>query len=161
MTPEIMQWAVRHKVSMQAIHELQGLFGMHGGLSLPSSIKGTNETAVMHAVRLEAASKGIHLWRNNVGALTDERGVPVRYGLGNESKEMNKRIKSSDLIGWRPRLITPADVGTVIGQTVMRETKEPGWVYTGTPREVAQLAWITLGIAGGCDAAFCNGVGTL
>ena len=45
--------------------------------------------AVQAAVRLEAARMGILLFRNNVGALIDVRGIPVRYGLANESTQIN------------------------------------------------------------------------
>ena len=34
MTPAVYQWAVRHGVTMQALIELQTLFGMHGGQRL-------------------------------------------------------------------------------------------------------------------------------
>ena len=90
MTPAVYQWAARHGVSMQALHELQAIFGMHGGHDLPPAVKGTSEAAVQAAVRLEAARKGVRLFRNNVGALIDSRGVPVRYGLANESKQVNE-----------------------------------------------------------------------
>lgn len=161
MSPEITQWAIRNHVSLQALHELQGMFGMLGGHVMPAGHKGTSEAAVLAAVRLEAAQKGIRLFRNNVGALKDERGVPVRYGLANESAEVNKVIKSSDFVGWRRKLILPEHVGSVIAQTVLREGKVPGWTYSGTEHEVAQLAWLQLGASDGADAAFCTGVGTL
>lgn len=161
MNPAIYQWAARHGVSMQALNELQALFGLHGGHYLPATVKGTSEAAVQSAVRLEAARKGVRLFRNNVGALIDSRGVPVRYGLANDSKQVNEVMKSADLIGWRPLLIGPQHVGTVVGQFVSREVKEVGWRYTGTDREPAQLAWAELVTAGGGDAAFCTGEGTL
>lgn len=161
MTPAVYQWATRHGVTLQALQELQAIFGMHGGHELPAEVKGTSEAAVQAAVRLEAARKGVRLFRNNVGALIDSRGVPVRYGLANESKQVNEVMKSSDLVGWRPLLITPQHVGMVVGQTVLRECKKAGWHYTGDAHEQAQLAWLTLGVSGGCDAAFCTGVGTL
>lgn len=161
MTPAVYQWAARHGVSVAAINELQAIFGMHGGHELPASVVGTSEAAVQAAVRLEAARMGIRLFRNNVGALLDARGVPVRYGLANESKQINERIKSADLIGWRPLVITPGHVGQCIGQFVSREVKAAGWIYTGRDREPAQLAWAQLVTSGGGDAAFCSGVGTL
>jgi len=161
MSPAVYQWAARHGVSFQAVQELASLFGMHGGHELPAEVKGTSEAAVQAAVRLEAARKGVRLFRNNVGALVDSRGVPVRYGLANESKQVNEVMKSADLIGWRPLLIEPWHVGTVVAQFVSREVKAVGWHYTGADREPAQLAWAQLVTAGGGDAAFCTGVGTL
>jgi hypothetical protein len=161
MTPAVYQWAARHGVSVQALHELQALFGMHGGHDVPAEVKGTSEAAIQSAVRLEAARKGVRLFRNNVGALIDSRGVPVRYGLANDSKQVNEVMKSADLIGWRPLLIGPQHVGTVVAQFVSREIKEAGWHYTGRDREPAQLAWAQLVTSGGGDAAFCAGVGTL
>ena len=161
MTPEINQWALRHGVTYQALLELQQLFGMPGGHIVDSRTEGKSEAAVQSVVRLEGARKGVRLWRNNVGALKDERGVPVRYGLANDSKQLNEVLKSSDLIGIRPRRIVQSDVGGIIGQFVCRECKEPGWHYTGTDREVAQLNWLTLITASGGDASFACGEGTL
>ena len=161
MTPHVYQWAARHGVTMQALQELQAIFGMHGGHDLPPTVKGTSEAAVQSAVRLEAARKGVRLWRNNVGALVDSRGVPVRYGLANDSKQVNEVCKSGDLIGLRPVLIGPQHVGQVIGQFVSRECKRPGWHYTGDAHEEAQLNWAQLVTAAGGDASFCTGEGTL
>lgn len=161
MSPAVYQWAARHGVTLAALNELQALFGMHGGHGLPPEVKGTSEAAVQAAVRLEAARKGVRLFRNNVGALIDSRGVPVRYGLANDSKQLNEVMKSADLIGWRPLLIGPQHVGTVVGQFVSREVKAVGWRYTGADREPAQLAWAQLVTSGGGDAAFCTGDGTL
>ena len=161
MTPAVYQWATRHGVTLAALNELQALFGMHGTPPAVPTIKGTSEAAVQAAVRLEAARKGVRLFRNNVGALVDSRGVPVRYGLANDSKQLNEVMKSADLIGWRPLLIEPRHVGTVVAQFVSREVKAVGWHYTGADREPAQLAWAQLVTAGGGDAAFCTGVGTL
>lgn len=161
MNPAVYQWAIRNGVTMSALQELNAIFGLHGDHYLPATVKGTSEAAVQSAVRLEAARKGVRLFRNNVGALIDSRGVPVRYGLANDSKQVNEVMKSADLIGWRPVLIGPQHVGMVIGQFVSREVKEVGWRYTGADREPAQLAWAELVIAGGGDAAFCTGEGTL
>ena len=161
MSPAVYQWAARHGVSLQALAELQAVFGMQGGHDLPPEVKGTSEAAVQAAVRLEAARKGVRLFRNNVGALVDSRGVPVRYGLANDSKQLNAAMKSADLIGWRPLLIEQRHVGQCVAQFVSRECKHPTWHYTGGDREPAQLAWAQLVTAGGGDAAFCTGVGTL
>ena len=116
---------------------------------------------VLSRVRLEASKQGCRLWRNNVGACTDENGNFIRYGLANDSKKMNDAMKSSDLVGVRPVMIQPEHVGKIIGQFMCREVKRAGWRWTGTKREQAQLAWINLIVALGGDAQFCNSEGTI
>ena len=111
-------------------------------------------------VRLEAPRFGIWLGRNNVGALLDKRGVPVRYGLANESKQQNEVMKSGDLIGIRPVVITASMVGGTIGQFVSRECKRPGWVFKGDAHEQAQANWAALVIKYGGDAKFATGEGS-
>jgi len=160
---EINQWAISNGVSIQALAQLALIF--HRGVPEPDAIlpcgSVKSEAYVQSVVRLEAGRKGVRLWRNNVGALLNERGVPVRYGLANDSKRLNEVVKSGDLIGWRPRLITPALVGSTIAQFVSRECKHPGWHYTGTEHEIAQMKWAQLVSADGGDAAFCTGEGSL
>lgn len=113
-------------------------------------------------VRLEAARLDILSWRNNVGALPDRRGVPVRFGLANESDKMNDVIKSSDLILLRKVRILPHMLGGVIGQFVAREMKEEGWKFNPKDaHEVAQQTFLNLVNAYGGDAQFCTGQGTL
>lgn len=156
-------WAIKWGIPHAALADLQRELGLDG-LGTMEQKAGVSEGAVQAAVRLEAAQKGLRLWRNNVGALQDERGVPVRYGLANDSKELNALIKSADLIGIRPRLIMPAQVppqGLLIGQFVSREIKEVGWAYSATEREQAQMRWAMHIISLGGDAGFATGVGTL
>ena len=161
MNPAVISWAIRNHVSAQALNELSVIFGLHGDHFLPPTVTGTSEAAVQSAVRLEAARKGVRLFRNNVGVLTNENGVPVRYGLANESKKVNAVMKSGDLIGWRSVTIEPRHIGQRIAQFLSRECKPVNWHYTGTDREKAQLAWAQLVTDGGGDAAFCTGEGTL
>ena len=115
-----------------------------------------SEAAVQAEVRLECARRGVLLWRNNSGALYDSDGRLVRFGLGNDSPQTNKVMKSSDLIGVGPD-----------GRFHAYEIKEEGWVYKGdrpctckpkkpcTPcREKAQLAFLNLVRSKGGVAAF-------
>lgn len=118
-----------------------------------------SEAAVQAAVRLEYARRGYRLWRNNVGQLRDERGVPVRYGLANDSAALNQRLKSSDLIGWRPVLITPDMVGQQLAVFVSLEVKAPDWRLTpGDKRGQAQARWLDLVAADGGEARFVQEV---
>jgi hypothetical protein len=154
------QWATQWGVSLAAIKDLEARLGIAGPALVPAT--GLSEAAVQTNVRLEASRVGARLWRNNVGAFHDpESGSFVRFGLANESEQMNKVLKSSDLIGVRPVTITPQMVGFTFGQLVCRECKPGNWHYSGTDREVAQLNWINLINALGGDAAFASGEGTL
>ena len=117
----------------------------------------SNERDTQNALRLAATAAGARLWRNNVGAAQMADGSWLRFGLANDSPDLNRHMKSSDLIGLRPVLITPGMVGHTIGQFVAREMKAPGWRYTGTQREMAQKAFIDLVVALGGDARFSTG----
>ena len=146
-------WAKRHNIPQVALTELLTLTGING-----TQRSELSESAIQTNIRLEASRKGIRLWRNNVGVMHDpDTGAYVRYGLANESKQMNAVVKSGDLIGVRPVTITPDHVGSVIGQFVSREVKHGAWRYTGTEREVAQLNWINIINSMGGDACFTNG----
>lgn len=157
MTPTLLEWQRKHGITAEALADLVTMVG----LDVPRSTKGTPEARVQDEARLLASKMGWRLFRNNVGVLKDERGVPVRYGICNDSPAMNKRIKSSDLIGIRPVVITPDMVGSTIGQFVAREVKKAGWKYKGTEHEQAQLAFGTLVIGLGGDFKFWSGEGEL
>jgi len=157
---QLSNWATRHGVSAIAMQELKELFGIVAP-TVPAPADPMSEAYTQSMVRLEAAQKRIYLFRNNVGVLKDDKGRPIRYGLANDSPAVNERIKSADLIGWRPVLIEHYHLGTTIAQFVSRECKKAGWKYTGTKREEAQLAWARLVTASGGDAMFCTGEGSL
>ena len=86
-----------------------------------------SESSVQKEIRLDAAYRNIELWRNNSGACVDTTGRHIRYGLANESKQLNERIKSSDLIGIVPIVITPEMVGKTIGVFAAIECKAENW----------------------------------
>jgi len=89
------------------------------------------ETDVQNLCRMRAQELGAVLWRNNVGAMKDQRGIPVRFGLANDSARINEVFKSSDLIGIAPG-----------GRLLAVECKDPEWRWTGTDHERAQHAFI-------------------
>lgn len=161
MRSEVIQWAIRNRVSERALAELRAIFNLEAPPLREHLYATFSESYTQSLVRLEAGRKGLKLWRNNVGALFDARGIPVRYGLANDSKQLNEIVKSGDLIGWRPLIITSDHVGHRIAQFVSRECKRPGWKYTGTDHERAQLRWAEAVTADGGDACFVSGEGTL
>lgn len=154
---DLYTWAARHGVSPLALAELRdGLTAV----SQPQPGDGRSEqseSAAQALIRISAPSKGVISWRNNVGALQDKRGIPVRFGLANDTAALNKRIKSADLIGGRRLLIEPKHLGSIILQFWSREVKKPGWTYCGDDHEKAQLAWAQLVVANGGDAGFATG----
>jgi len=154
------QWAIRHGVSHVALADLRAMMGVDTDVATVAA-KAGSEAQVQQLIRLEASRIGCRIWRNNVGACKDESGRMIRYGLCNDSAALNKKIKSHDLIGIRPVIITPAHVGQTIGQFISREVKAPGWRYAGTDREVAQLAWSNMITSLGGDARFVTGEGSL
>jgi hypothetical protein len=86
----------------------------------------------------------------------DGRVIPVRYGLGNDSAKLNKKFKSSDLIGLTPVTVRWQDVGRVFGVFTAIETKKPGWTYQGTEREAGQLFFINAIKARGGTGGFAT-----
>ena len=150
-------WAKKWGVSSEAVIDLRLQLNTLDDQPAPSERTARTETANSQARRVQACKQGGRLWRNNVGALPDMRGIPVRYGLANDSKKVNERIKSSDLIGITPILITPAHVGSVCGVFTSEEVKKDEWTYKGTPREKAQLKWLELIISLGGIGRFVKG----
>lgn len=115
------------------------------------------ESNVQQELRIKASEAGWYLWRNNVGAGKLENGAFIRWGLANDSSNINDLIKSADLIGIKPVLITQDMVGTVIGQFVSREVKRSDWTKRNTKREKAQQRWADLINQMGGDATITTG----
>lgn len=123
-------------------------------------MSGKNESEVQQEIQIDAMMYGCTLMRNNSGCLPDERGTPVRFGLGNTSKEHNKRIKSSDLIGITKVRITPEMVGLTLGVFTAVEVKSEAWNENKKfdSRETAQMNFITWVLSQGGYAFFANKV---
>ena len=116
-------------IPVEAVHDLRVQMGIDPSQRKPEYGHGmTTEAGVGKFIRLEVAKKGGLLWRNNVGAMVDQSGHMVRFGLANESKAINAKIKSSDYVGIMPVELGPDHIGMTIGQFIAIETKEPGWV---------------------------------
>jgi len=73
-----------------------------------------SEQELQQRIRLELGHGEVRLWRNNVGALRDERGRLVSYGLCRGS---------SDLIGLRQLSITPEHLGQTLAVFCAIEVK--------------------------------------
>ena len=157
----LLKWAIKWGVTIEAVEDLRREMGLVNTDPQPHGGDEESEGAVQTKIRLEASLKGARVWRNNVGGTYTPEGSFLRYGLANDSKPMNDRIKSSDLIGLRPLVITQEHVGGIVGQFIAREVKATGWSYSGSPREKAQLAFLELVASLGGDAAFATGEGTL
>lgn len=121
--------------------------------------KSNSERAIANHARIAfTRDEGGILWRNNVGAVTDSQGNFFRYGLANDTPEMNRICKSADLIGIRPVKITEEMVGSEIGQFVSREVKAAGWEPgKDKKREKAQATWAKIINTMGGDARFVTG----
>ncbi len=151
-------WAEKWNIPDIAIQELMYIFANR---PIGNSDRDHTETDVQNIVRLEASRAGVTLFRNNVGAMMTSDNRFIRFGLANESKQMNQEYKSSDLIGIRPIEITEQHVGLRIGQFVAREIKSGNWKISGNAHEQAQLKFISLIAANGGDACFADGEGTI
>lgn len=153
----LVEWASKWGVSIDALRDL-----VTSICYIPPAKDDGSESRQQSLVRLEAAQKrNIYLFRNNVGAMASDTGSFLRYGLANDTPAMNAAVKSADLIGFRSKLITSGDVGTVVAQFVSREVKHATWHWRGTPEEQAQLKWAALINTHGGDAAIVTGPGSL
>lgn len=146
-------WAAKWHIPASALLDLPA----HLVLPPGPPTAGMSEAGVQSRVRIEAAKAGMLLWRNNVGVLKDDRGVPVRYGLANDSRAMNTMLKSADLVGIRPVLVEHRHVGTIIGQFVSYECKHGDWKWSGNDHELAQQNWAALVKSAGGHAVFTTG----
>jgi hypothetical protein len=150
------EWAKRHNIPPHMIAELR-LMLLGSDMTPDTPAAPGSEAAVQNAIRLASSRVGGRLWRNNLGAGKLENGSYVRWGLCNDSPAINAHVKSGDLIGVYPLLITPEHVGQTVGQFWSIECKRAGWKYRGDSHEVAQLRWIEQIVALGGRASFSTG----
>ena len=150
----VMEWAAKWGIPRSALLEL-----FDHSMSNDNPLAGMSEESVSQRIELHASKQGARLWRNNVGAYQDDNGNFVRYGLCNKSKQMNKKLKSSDFIGITPVTVTPQMVGGVVGIFTAVEAKKGDWKWSGSNHEIAQDAYIKLVQSLGGIGGFENGSG--
>lgn len=138
MSDPYLAWAARHPAAAADLH---AMLRAADELATTDSPKQGSEAAVQNAVLLECSRRGWGVWRNNKGVLPDARGVPVRFGLANNTPAVGKALRSSDLIACIPTLIGPEHLGIVLGRFGAPEIKRADWTWSGTEHERGQLAW--------------------
>ena len=100
-----------------------------------------SEHEIQQRIRLACSRGPVRLWRNNTGALVDQQGRFVRFGLCKGS---------SDLIGLRSLEITSELVGQRIAQFVALEVKTPQGTISPEQRAFLQLVEQLGGVAAVC-----------
>lgn len=154
---EIVEWAKTFNIGPDALFSLYGILTAPLGSSELGEYEKNSETWVQNTLRVIASSREhSYLWRNNVGAVQDGKRM-IRYGLCNESKKLNQRFKSSDLIGGTPIVVTPSMVGKRIMVFTAVEVKKTSWKPgEHTQRERGQLRFINAVRAAGGFGFFCR-----
>ena len=77
----------------------------------------SNEALIQNQIRLALGKDNVRLFRNNTGALMDQNGRLVTFGLCKGS---------SDLIGFKTITITPEMVGAELAVFTAIEVKDKG-----------------------------------
>jgi hypothetical protein len=100
-----------------------------------------SEHEIQQRIRLACGRGAVRLWRNNTGALVDQQGRFLRFGLCKGS---------SDLIGLRSVVVTPEMVGQRIAQFVALEIKAPQGVVSPEQQAFLRLVQELGGVASVC-----------
>ncbi|QPN71577.1 VRR-NUC domain-containing protein [Synechococcus sp. CBW1108] len=100
-----------------------------------------SEHEIQQRIRLACGRGPVRLWRNNTGALVDQQGRFVRFGLCKGS---------SDLIGLRSVVVTPEMVGQRIAQFVALEIKTDCGTVSPEQRAFLQLVQQLGGLGAVC-----------
>lgn len=98
-----------------------------------------SEQELQQRIRLELGRGPVRLWRNNVGALRDQRGRLVSYGLC---------PGSSDLIGLRRLQVTPEHLGQELAVFCALEIKSQRGRPTAEQQRFLALVQAMGGLAG-------------
>jgi len=100
-----------------------------------------SEHEIQQRIRQACGRGVVRLWRNNTGALVDQQGRFLRFGLCKGS---------SDLIGLRSLEVTPEMVGQLIAQFVALEIKTHCGVVSPEQRAFLQVVQELGGLAEVC-----------
>ncbi|QNI68509.1 VRR-NUC domain-containing protein [Synechococcus sp. BMK-MC-1] len=100
-----------------------------------------SEHEIQQRIRLACGRGPVRLWRNNTGALVDQQGRFVRFGLCKGS---------SDLIGLRSLEVTSELVGQQLAQFVALEVKTAQGVLSPEQRAFLRLVKQFGGVAAAC-----------
>ena len=100
-----------------------------------------SEHEIQQRIRLACGRGTVRLWRNNTGALVDQQGRFVRFGLCKGS---------SDLIGLRSLHVTPEMVGQRLAQFVALEVKTVNGTVSTEQRAFLQLVQQLGGLGAVC-----------
>lgn len=118
-----------------------------------------NESEIQQKIQIEGPYHNCQLLRNNSGVLKNEQGTPVRYGLGNISSKHNKQMKSSDLIGFTSKIITPEMIGKTVAIFTSIEIKNSeNSINSNSERIIAQQNFINWVLRHGGIAGFAKSV---
>jgi hypothetical protein len=98
-----------------------------------------SEQELQQRIRLELGRGPVRLWRNNVGALRDQRGRLVSYGLC---------PGSSDLIGLRRLRVAPEHLGQELAVFCALEIKSQRGLPTAEQQRFLALVQAMGGLAG-------------
>ena len=98
-----------------------------------------SEQELQQRIRLELGRGPVRLWRNNVGALRDQRGRLVSYGLC---------TGSSDLIGLRRLRVTPEHLDQELAVFCALEIKSQRGRPTAEQQRFLALVQAMGGLAG-------------
>ena len=99
------------------------------------------EHEIQQRIRLACCHGPVRLWRNNTGAMADQQGRFVRFGLCKGS---------SDLIGLRSVVVSPEMVGQRIAQFVALEVKTARGVVSPEQRAFLEVVEQLGGVAAVC-----------